>query len=91
MSTLNRSAPASPDSDARLRHKVTTKLLVSAVIVLGSGFGGAAQAAADPNPFGTLGSSCAETAPAGGPGLRDEIARGIRDGRSAWLKEQPAS
>jgi hypothetical protein len=49
-------------------HRGTTKILVSAAIVLGYWVGGAAPASADPdpvsngpNPFGTLGCSCRES------------------------------
>ena len=60
-----------------------TKISVSAAIVLGFGVVGAAPAGADPDPFGGLGCSCHVTAPAGGPLLRQELDRGIRDGLRA--------
>jgi hypothetical protein len=69
-----------------------TKMLVSAAIVLGSLVAGAAPASADPNqsdsnpnPFGSLGCNCRETAPPGSPALTAEINRGIQQGHSAWL------
>jgi hypothetical protein len=65
------------------------KMLVGATIVVGFCIAGAASAGADPNPsdthpnpFGGLSCSCQETAPPGGPVLRQEIDRGIRDGLS---------
>jgi hypothetical protein len=78
-------------------YQVITKILVSAAIAIGSCVAGAAPASADPNPsstdpnpFGALSCSCrAETAPPGSPALREEIERGIRDGRSAWLPGLP--
>ena len=62
-----------------------TKMLVSAAIVVGSLVVGAAPASADsnpsdPNPFGSLTCSCQETAPTGGPALRQELDRGIAAG-----------
>ncbi len=78
-------------------HKGITKMLVSAAIVLGFGVVGAAPAGAEPNtvgtapnPFGTLGCSCQETAPAGSPLLREEIDRGLREGHTAVLPGLPA-
>jgi hypothetical protein len=76
----------------RRYHKVIMTMLVGAAIGLGSGVIGAAPASAapntigpNPNPFSTLGCNCGETAPAGSPTLRDEIARGLRLGHSASL------
>jgi hypothetical protein len=73
-------------------HKVIMTMMVGATIALGSGVVGTAPASAAPNtigpnpsPFSTLHCNCAETAPAGSPALRDEIARGISEGRSASL------
>jgi hypothetical protein len=70
--------------------------MASAAIALGVGLGAAAPASAepnpastDPNPFGTLGCSCRETAPAGGQALKAEIDRGIQEGRSAILPGLP--
>lgn len=78
-------------------HHVITKILVSAAIALGFFVGGAAPASADTNaigtdqnPFSGLTCNCRETAPAGSPALTDEINRGIREGRSAWLPGLPA-
>jgi hypothetical protein len=74
-----------------------TKILVSAAIAVGSLVGGAAQASADPNalgadpnPFSGLSSSRQETAPADSPALSEELTRGLREGRSAWLPGLPA-
>jgi hypothetical protein len=76
----------------RRHHKVIMTMLVGAAIALGSGVVGAAPASAapdtigpNPSPYSTLHCNCAETAPAGSPALRDEIARGISEGRSASL------
>ena len=73
-------------------HQVMTKILIGAAVAVGSCVGGAAPVSADPNPigsgpnlFGGLSCSCQETAPPGSPGLREEIERGIREGRTAWL------
>ncbi len=81
----------------RRYHKVITKILVSAAIVLGSGVAGAAPASAGPdtvgtppNPFAGFGCSCQETAPAGSPALREEIDRGLREGHTAVLPGLPA-
>ncbi|ORA76061.1 hypothetical protein BST25_03570 [Mycobacterium heidelbergense] len=76
------------------RRHVMRKVLVSAAIAAGFCAGGAASASADPDdtepdPFGTLSCGCQEAAPAGSPGLRDEIDRGIREGHSAWLPGLP--
>jgi hypothetical protein len=65
--------------------KVSTKILVSVAIVLGSCVVGAALASADevtidPNPFGALSSGPRETAPTGGPAVSEELERGIRAG-----------
>jgi hypothetical protein len=70
-------------------HQLITKILASAAIVLGAWVAGAAPASADtsgtdPNPFGGLGCNCQQITPSGSPSLRDEIARGLRQGRSAW-------
>jgi hypothetical protein len=79
------------NSQRRYRKLIMTALVGSA-IALGAGVAGAAPAGAapntmgpDPNPYSTLGCGCSETAPAGSPALRDEIARGLREGHSAWL------
>jgi hypothetical protein len=79
-------------------HQVITKILVGAAVLIGSYVGGAAPASADPNsigtasnPFSGLSCSCRETAPAGSPALREEIRRGFREGRSAWLPGLPPS
>jgi hypothetical protein len=73
-------------------HQVITKILIGAVVALGSYVGGAAPVGADPNPigsspnpFGGLSCTCRETAPSGSPALRDGIQRGIQQGRAAWL------
>jgi hypothetical protein len=73
-------------------HQVMTKILIGAVVALGSCVGGAAPVSADPNPigsgpnsFGGLSCSCRETAPPASPGLREEIEQGIREGRTAGL------
>jgi hypothetical protein len=70
-------------SIATLYHHVITKILVGAVIVLGSFVGlaapaGASPASADPNPFGALRVSGRATAPIGGP--TEEMNRGLRNG-----------
>ena len=74
-----------------------TKVLVSAAIAVGFLIGGAAQASADPNAFGTdpnpfsgFSASRQETAPAGSPARSAEINRGLREGHSAWLPGLPA-
>jgi hypothetical protein len=67
-----------------------TKTLISAAIVLGSCVVAAAPASADngpagagPNPFGSLGCNCQETAPLGNPALTaKELQRGIQAGLS---------
>ena len=67
-----------------------TKTLISAAIVLGSCVVAAAPASADngpasagPNPFGSLGCNCQETAPVGNPALTaKELQRGIHAGLS---------
>jgi hypothetical protein len=74
-------------------HQVMTKILIVVAVALGSSAGAAAApVGADPNPigsapnsFGGLSCSCPETAPPGGPALREGIDRGIREGRTAWL------
>ena len=73
-------------------HQLITKILIGAAVALGAYVGGAAPVSADPNPiggapnpFGGLSCSCPETAPPGGPALREGIDRGIREGRTAWL------
>jgi hypothetical protein len=79
------------NSQRRYRKLIMTALVGSA-IALGAGVAGAAPAGAAPNtigpnpsPYSTLGCNCEETAPAGSPALRDEIARGLRLGHSASL------
>jgi hypothetical protein len=67
-----------------------TKTLISAAIVLGSCVVAAAPASADngpasagPNPFGSLGCNCQETAPLGNPALTaKDLQRGIQAGLS---------
>ena len=96
--SLDPTVPAPMTDVAKRRYrKVITKLLVSAAIALGSGVVGAAPASADPNtvgaepnPFGTFGCSCRETAPAGSPALREEVERGLQEGHTAWLPGLPA-
>jgi hypothetical protein len=41
------------------------------------------SATTNPNPFATLSCACHENAPAGSPMLKDEIARGIAEGRQS--------
>jgi hypothetical protein len=72
-------------------RRVIAKILVSTAIVLGAFVGAAAPASADtnstgahPNPFSTLSCSCPATTPAGGPGRKEDISRGIHSGVSAW-------
>ena len=79
------------------RRRVITKSLVSTVIALGVLIGAAAPANADtnpagasPNPFSTLSCSCRETTLAGSPGRKEEIQRGIGEGRSAGSSGLPA-
>ena len=92
---------ANPEKSAkaakRRTHKVITKTLVSAAIVLGSGVVAAAPASAEPNtvgtgpnPYSTLRCSCQETAPAGSSLLREEIQRGLQEGHTAVLPGLPA-
>jgi hypothetical protein len=77
-------------------RKMIAKLLVTAAIAVGFGVVGAAPAGADPNtgstdpnPFGTLGCSCRETAPAGSPQAKGDIDRGIREGLTASVPGLP--
>jgi len=79
-------------------HQVTTRILIGGAVALGLYVGGAAPAGADPNPigsapnpFGALTCSCRQTAPPGSPAAREEIERGLRESRSAWLSELPPS
>jgi len=74
--------------EARRHHVITKTLAIAAVV--GFCVAKAAPAGADPNsigtdpnPFGTLGCSCQQTAPAGSPTLMEEIRRGIRQGLSS--------
>ena len=69
-------------------RRVITKVLVSTAVAVGACVVAAAPASADstsattnPNPFATLSCACHENAPAGGQLLKDEIARGIAEGR----------
>jgi hypothetical protein len=87
---------ANPERSPRCRPP-SMKTLIGIAISLGCCGGTAAPAAADPgpagtdpNPFGTLSCSCRETAPPDSAALREEIARGIREGRSARLPGLPA-
>lgn len=83
-------APAPTTNVARYRcHRGITNLLISTAIALGSGVGGTATASADPNPFGTLGCSCRDMAPVGGPVVGEETDRGIRDGLAFRLPAIP--
>jgi hypothetical protein len=75
-----------------------TKILVGAAIVVGSCVVGAAPASADPgtsdhpNPFGTLGCSCAETDLTGSYVPSEEINRGINAGShdlATWTEPLP--
>lgn len=84
VANAKQSALGLPDLDPRVP---ITKMLVSAAIALGCCVVGAAPASADPdssdihpNPLGGLTCNCQGTAPAGGPALREDIERGIRDG-----------
>jgi hypothetical protein len=77
---------------------VITKVLVSAIIVLGSVAGGTPLAGADPNPtdspanpFGSLGCSCQETPPADSPGLKTQLDRGLWTGLSSGAHEPSRS
>lgn len=74
------------------QHQVITKILVGGAVALGFYVGGAAPAGADPNSagsapnlFGGLTCSCRQTAPPGSPAAGEEIERGLREGRPAWL------
>ena len=87
----------SADMAKHRNHQVITKILVSAAIALVCGVAGAAPASAgpnvsstDPNPFSGLSCDCQETAPAGSPALREEINRGIREGRTVSVPGLPA-
>lgn len=71
-------------------HQLITKILIGAAIALGVYVGGAAPVRADgnpigsaPNPFGGLSCNCRETNPPGSPALKDEIERGLRQGRAS--------
>ncbi len=72
------------------------KTLIGFAVAFGCCTDAAAPAAADPglagepDPFGTLSCSCRETAPPGNVDPREEIARGIRKGHSAWVPGFPA-
>jgi hypothetical protein len=85
-----------PERSTRYRL-LATRLPAGIAIALGCCVGGAPAAGADPdsagaepNPFGTLSSSGRETAAPGSPELRQEIERGIQEGRSARLPGLPA-
>ena len=89
---LDPTVPAPTTNVAKRRYRsVVTKSLVSVAIALSAGIGAAPAGAdpdaveANPNPFGTLGCSCRETAPVGSPLLREEIERGLREGYTARL------
>ena len=69
-------------------QQIIMKILVSASVALVLWVGSVVLAIADPdtgrtdpNPFGGLDCSCHEKHPAGSPEQREEIDRGIRDGR----------
>lgn len=96
MSTPNpEQAPRVRVADRRHRREMA-KILVSAAMALGAGLAWAAPAAADPNaigtdpnPYGTLGCNCRETAPADSPQLSAEINRGLREGLSVSVPGLP--
>jgi len=75
--------------DMSTRHqRIIVRILVSAAVALVLWVGSVVLAIADPdtgrtdpNPFGGLDCSCHEKYPAGSPEQREEIDRGIRDGR----------
>jgi hypothetical protein len=95
---LDLRVPAPRTHVPKRRHRqLITKILVSAAIAVGSGVALAAPASADPNsigadpnPFGALGCSCRETAPADSPAVTEEINRGFREGLSVSVPGLPA-
>ncbi len=82
----------------RRHRRMIAKLMVGAAIAVGAGLAGAAPAGADPNaistdpnPYGTLGCNCRETAPpAGSPQLSEQIKRGFREGWTVSVPGLPA-
>jgi hypothetical protein len=94
---LGLTSPAPTTNVAKRRyHKVITKLLIGAAIAIGAGVVGAAPASAEPNvvggepnPYGTLGCNCRETAPPGSPDRMQEIDRGLWEGHTAVLPGLP--
>ncbi|MBW0014236.1 hypothetical protein [Mycobacterium sp.] len=94
-------ANAVPAPTARKQHRrprrILAEILVGAAIAAGAVINTAAPAAADPdavstepNPYGTLGCNCPETAPAHSPQLSEEIRRGIREGLTVSVPGLPA-
>ncbi len=72
------------------------KMLGGFAIATGCCLAGAAPAhadpdavGADPSPFATLRCGCPEAAPPGSAERSNEIARGIREGLSAWVPGLP--
>jgi hypothetical protein len=77
-------------------HQLIVKTLAGAAIVFGAWVAGAAPSSAntsgtDPNPFGGLRCNCQEITRSGSPALRDQIANGLRQGRSAGVPGLPPS
>ena len=76
---------------ATQHRQMIAEILVSAAVALSSCVVGmAAPANADqnsfgtaPNPFGGLSCNCRETNPPGSPALKDEIERGLLQGRAS--------
>ncbi|WP_082951922.1 hypothetical protein [Mycobacterium sp. 852002-51057_SCH5723018] len=78
------------------RRRAITKGLISAAIAVGLWVGTVAPAGAapspdstEPDPFAGLGCSCRETAAPGSPALKEEMARGMREGLSVWVPGLP--
>ncbi len=71
-------------------YQLITKIMVSAAIALGFCVGGAAEAGADPDPYGGLHCGCQGTAPAGGADPTQGIKRGLQEGHTALLPGLPA-
>jgi hypothetical protein len=71
-------------------REVARKFLIGAAVLV-VGVGAAAPAGAEPdavdvngNLFGGLTCTCEQTAPVTGPGVGDEISRGLHNSHSVW-------
>jgi hypothetical protein len=81
---------AKEDDMTTYHHRVITKMIVGAAVVLSVGVGGTATARADanpagtdPNPFGALTCGCQQTTPPGGPAMEGQLEQGIWAGLTA--------